>query len=125
VTDNPEQPVLDAIDELVDWQIEEGRKREGKRPRFELPPYVEAFATPVDPEAFARTLAQLEELRALVGVPAEEPPMPEPGDRMMYADVDGTVQVGVVKEHREDPPGSGSWTITIGDDPRGSSRSSV
>lgn len=25
---NSEQPVLDAISELVDWQLEEGRKRE-------------------------------------------------------------------------------------------------
>lgn len=24
---NPEQPVLDAIAELVDWQLEEGRRR--------------------------------------------------------------------------------------------------
>ena len=27
MTVNPEQPVLDAIAELVDWQLEEGRRR--------------------------------------------------------------------------------------------------
>lgn len=46
----PEQPVLDAIDELVDWQIEEGHKRgEGRKrgdnlPEPELPEPMDAAA---------------------------------------------------------------------------------
>lgn len=33
---NSEQPVLDAIDELVDWQLEEGRKREEETDMTEI-----------------------------------------------------------------------------------------
>lgn len=32
---NPEQPILDAIDELVEWQMEEGRRR-GDGPLHEV-----------------------------------------------------------------------------------------
>jgi hypothetical protein len=32
---NPEQPVLDEIDRLVDWQIEEGKKRGDDLPEFD------------------------------------------------------------------------------------------
>ncbi len=34
MTANPERQVIDDIDALVDWQIEEGRQREGARPTF-------------------------------------------------------------------------------------------
>jgi hypothetical protein len=39
MTANPEQSVLDAIDELVDWQLEEGRRRgDGPEENFEVFP---------------------------------------------------------------------------------------
>lgn len=53
---NPEQHVIDEIDRLVDWQIEEGRKRESTRPPGVLLPYFEMFATPVHPDDLARAL---------------------------------------------------------------------
>lgn len=66
----PEQPVLDEIDRLVSWQIEEGQRRgDGPGPRFvdfpELPPGTLQF--PCQP-VFPMGPAQYALLRSL-GMP--------------------------------------------------------
>lgn len=119
---NPEQPVLDEIAELVDWQMEEGRKRGDNRPED----HVAAMLSVLSPEQLAdinATIAELEQLRGGMRGPVQVPedaPYQEwrefqPGERVGWQLPDGTVRVEVVAEHREDPPGSGRWTMTIGD----------
>ncbi|MEU2106467.1 hypothetical protein [Nocardia sp. NPDC019255] len=72
--------------------------------------------------------AQHEALRnALREVPADAPYRDhvqlQSGQRVGFQNLDGSVYVGVVAEHREDPEGSGQWTITLHGDPSGSSSS--
>lgn len=124
MTANPEQPILDAIDELVEWQLEEGRKRGDGQ---EDP--VAAMLRVLSPKQLADisvTIAVLEQLRSGMRRPVEVPEDApyqewrefEPGERVGWQLADGTVRVGVVEEHREYPPGSGCWTMAIEDDPR-------
>ncbi|MFC9432723.1 hypothetical protein [Nocardia sp. NPDC057030] len=50
---NPEQRVLDAIDELVDWQMAEGRRR-GDGPARAVPAFTVTFElAEIDPDAVA------------------------------------------------------------------------
>jgi hypothetical protein len=110
---NPEQHVIDEIDRLVDWQIEEGRKRGDDPPEFNV-----SFRIPTreELEEFRAHMERLRRARAVV-VPPDAPYQEwrefEPGERVGWQLSDGTVRVGVVEEHREDPPGSGNWTMTI------------
>lgn len=110
---NPEQPVLDAIDDLVDWQIAEGRKRGDDLPEMTLHIRI---PTGEELDEFRR---QHEELRRLVDVPPDAPYQEfrefERGERVGWQDAHGTVHVGVVESHVEDPPDSGQWTMTLAD----------
>lgn len=110
---NPEQPILDAIDELVDWQMEEGRRR-GDGPLSDLVgPY------DVDVTAALATLEELRETRRRMrqrraDAPYQEMPELHEGDRVGYVVADGTLLTGTVRKYEEIPPDSGNWTITLG-----------
>ena len=110
---NPEQHVLDAIDalehdeiaELVTWQLEEGRRR-GDGPA----------ATQMRTNRAAPRIPY-QEWFAPADAPYRDHVQMEPGDRVGWVDADGALHVDAVREHREDPPGSDRWTITIGNPP--------
>lgn len=119
---NPEQRVLDDIDALVDWQIEEGRKRGDGH--AEDP--VAAMLRILSPEQLAdinATIAELEQLRGGMRRPMQVPEDApyqewrklEPGEQVGWQLPDGTVRVEAVAEHREDPPKSGNWIMRLAD----------
>lgn len=104
---NPEQPVLDAIAELVDWQLEEGRRREL------TPREGEAFTIGGETMVFGRRVSA-EDFSVPYDLYRDHFQL-EPGQRVGWTDADGVVHVSTVREHREDPPGSNRWTITVRD----------
>lgn len=125
MTERPEQSVLDAIagleqdeiGELVRWQLEEGRKRGDHLPEsgftIRIPSQEELDAFHARTEALRRAIADVPD-----DAPYRDHVKFEPGTRVGFQDIDGTTYFGVVAEHREDPEGSGQWTITLRDAPQ-------
>jgi len=118
----PESDVLAAIDalerdeigELVTWQIEQGKAREGGPESPDDTMHITCHGS----------LEHIEQILAAIDPhwqrPGEEcgPSCPAhrplaPGERVAWQTPEGEMYVDVVREHR--PTGGHEWTVTIGD----------